>query len=285
MNRLSLSIFALLVSVFSPLTVAQNDAELRLYKLDCGRVHVDPMNVFSDTNAYPGRSVNLVDSCYLIKHNNDWLMWDTGLPATIAAEPDGLKNGPFHLMVDSTIAAQLAQLNLTVEDITQVGISHAHFDHIGNVNLFQKATLLIQAAEYAFLANPQEARAYHMEPNLISYFLQGKGAKQVRTLNGDTDIFGDGTVKAIFLPGHTPGHMALQIELPETGTVFLSGDQWHFTENHANNGVPVFNFNRADTLASSHRLNGLVKSTNATLIIQHEVKDNATLPMLPDYLQ
>ena len=104
------------------------------------------------------------------------------------------------------------------------------------------------------------------------------------TLKGDADIFGDGSVKAISLPGHTPGHMALQIELPEAGTVFLSGDQWHFTENHMNNGVPVFNFNRADTLAASHRLNGLIRNTHGKLIIQHEVKDNATLPLIPEYL-
>jgi N-acyl homoserine lactone hydrolase len=284
MNRLSLSIMALLLIVSSQLSAAGN-ADLRLYRLDCGRVHVDPINVFSDTNAYPDRSVDLVASCYLIKHNDDWLMWDAGLPAAIGAEPEGLSNGPFHLMVDSTLIEQLAQLNLKPEDITHVGISHAHFDHIGNVNLFQKATLLIQAAEYEFLANPKEARAFHMEPDLMSFFLQGDGTKQVRVLKGDADIFGDGTVKAVSLPGHTPGHMALQIELSETGTVFLSGDQWHFTENHSNNGVPVFNFDRADTLASSHRLKGLLKSTDGKLIIQHEVKDNAVLPALPEYLQ
>ncbi|MFT5549076.1 MAG: N-acyl homoserine lactone hydrolase [Candidatus Azotimanducaceae bacterium] len=284
MNQLFLVIVALLLSVSSQISAA-SDADLRLYRLDCGRVHVDPMNVFSDTNAYPNRSVDLVDSCYLIKHNNDWMMWDAGLPAAVGLEPEGLSNGPFHLMVDSTLNEQLAQLNLKPEDITYVGISHAHFDHIGNVNLFQKATLLIQAAEYEFLANPKKARAFHMEPDLMSFFLQGEGTKQVRVLKGDADIFGDGTVKAISLPGHTPGHMALQIELPETGTVFLSGDQWHFTENHSNNGVPGFNFNRADTLASSHRLNGLVQSTDGKLIIQHEAKDNAILPILPEYLQ
>jgi N-acyl homoserine lactone hydrolase len=219
MNRLSLSIMALLLIVSSQLSAAGN-ADLRLYRLDCGRVHVDPINVFSDTNAYPDRNVDLVASCYLIKHNDDWLMWDAGLPAAIGAEPEGLSNAPFHLMVDRTLNEQLAQLNLKPEDITHVGISHAHFDHIGNVNLFQKATLLIQAAEYHFLANPKEARAIHMEPDLMSFFLQGEGTKQVRTLKGDADIFEDGTVKAVSLLGHTPRHMAFQIELPETGTVF-----------------------------------------------------------------
>ena len=56
MNRLSLSIFALLLSVCSQLSAA-SDADLGLYRLDCGRVHVDPMNVFSDTDAYPGCGV------------------------------------------------------------------------------------------------------------------------------------------------------------------------------------------------------------------------------------
>jgi len=253
--------------------------------LDCGRVHVDPKNVFSDTDEFPNQTLDLVSSCYLIKHNAEWLLWDTGLPSAIAENSNGVQNGPFHLSIDNPLTSQLRKLNLAPEDIDYVGVSHGHFDHTGNVNLFSNAQLIIQKAEYEFYATPDRARAYHMEPKLIDYFLTGRGRDNVRKLEGDTDIFGDGSVTALSLPGHTPGHMALKVELPESGPIFLSGDQWHFIENHNKNGVPDFNYNRVDTLSSSKRLNQLIKNTNGLLIIQHEVAHKNKLPLLPDYLK
>lgn len=259
--------------------------DLGLYRLDCGRFHINPKNLFSDTDDFPGQTLDLVGSCYLIKHGTEWLLWDTGLPDVIAESPDGQQNGPFHLNVDTSLVVQLKKLNLAPEDINYVGISHGHFDHTGNVNLFQNAQLVIQKAEYDFYANQAQARAFHMEPKLIDFFLNGKGKEQVRKLEGDTDIFGDGSVIAVSLPGHTPGHMALRIELPETGTIFLAGDQWHFSENHKNNGVPDFNYNRADTIASSDRLNRLLINTNGRLIIQHEPAHINAFPKIPEYLR
>ncbi len=119
----------------------------------------------------------------------------------------------------------------------------------------------------------------------MSYFLTDENKEKVRTLSGDEDLFGDGSLKVINLPGHTPGHMALKVTLPESGVFILSGDQWHFNENRRHNGVPSFNYDRADTLASSDKLEKLIKNTGATLIIQHEVKDISKTPELPDGLK
>lgn len=279
------ALFLLLIGNSASMALASNaNPDLRLYRLDCGRVHADPKNIFSDTDEYPNQTLDLVSSCYLIKHDAEWLLWDTGLPSGIADNPDGVQNGPFHLSIDTLLTSQLAKLNLTPEDIDYVGISHGHFDHTGNVNLFSNAELIIQKAEYDFYATPELARSYHMEPKLIDYFLTGEGKENVRKLDGDADIFGDGSVIALSLPGHTPGHMALKINLPETGAVFLSGDQWHFTGNHNKNGVPDFNYNRANTLSSSKRLNRLIEDTNGLLIIQHEPEHKTALPLVPNFL-
>ncbi|MEH6404941.1 MAG: N-acyl homoserine lactonase family protein [Sneathiella sp.] len=280
------SILIFFAAYYTSTALASSSAsDLKLYRLDCGRVHVDPKDVFSDTDEFPKQTQDLVSSCYLIKHDTQWLLWDTGLPSGIAESPNGVQNGPFHLSVNTLLISQLAKLNLTPEDIDYVGLSHGHFDHTGNVNLFRDAQLIIQKAEYDFYATPDLARAYHMEPKLIDYFLTGKGRENVRKLEGDADIFGDGSVTALSLPGHTPGHMALKVILPETGPVFLSGDQWHFTGNRTKNGVPDFNYNRADTLTSSKRLNRLIENTNGLLIIQHEPVHNGALPLLPNYLK
>ncbi|WP_245295011.1 hypothetical protein [Pararhizobium antarcticum] len=83
-------------------------------------------------------------------------------------------------------------------------------------------------------------------------------------------------------PGHTPGETSLLVRLAKTGAVILSGDVVHFEEQFENRGVPTFNFDRAQTLASMERLTGIAKALDATLIVQHEAEDIAKLPTFPE---
>jgi len=82
-------------------------------------------------------------------------------------------------------------------------------------------------------------------------------------------------------PGHTPGHRALMVKLPQSGTFILSGDAVHFRENYETNGVPWFNFDRSQTLASMDRIRKLLANTKGTLIIQHDARDIQKLPAFP----
>ncbi len=66
-------------------------------------------------------------------------------------------------------------------------------------------------------------------------------------------MFGDGKVQMLNLPGHTPGHHGLLVTLDGAGPVLLSGDVAHFRENLESNGVPIYNADRADSLASMDR--------------------------------
>ncbi len=260
-----------------------NNETTKLYRLDCGNINVSDLNVFSDTMAYVGKTKELVASCYIIKHGDKILLWDTGLPDSMVDQ--AVQNGPFHLSKSETITQQLAKLELTPNDVTHVAISHAHFDHAGTLGLFSESTLIIQKEEFDFVKNnPEDAANSFMPAENFTHFFNDENKGQLNLLNGDVDIFGDGVAQAIKLPGHTPGHMALLLNL-KSGSVILSGDQWHFDENHDNNGVPSFNFDRADTLGSSDKLNAIIKNTNATLIIQHEPKDKTELPELPNYLE
>jgi glyoxylase-like metal-dependent hydrolase (beta-lactamase superfamily II) len=109
--------------------------------------------------------------------------------------------------------------------------------------------------------------------------VSGKG--KVEPVLGDRDVFGDASVRMIDLPGHTPGHHGLMVKLKNKGNVLLSGDQAHFNENYATEGVPDFNTNRADTLTSFKRFKDMARDSNATVIIQHEPADVAKLPAFP----
>ena len=97
----------------------------------------------------------------------------------------------------------------------------------------------------------------------------------------DKDVFGDGTVMMLYTPGHTPGHHSLLVRLKEKGNVLLSGDLTHFHENYESNGVPNFNSDRAQTLASLDRFKKIAANLKATVIIQHDARDVSKLPAFP----
>ena len=169
---------------------------------------------------------------------------------------------------------------IAAAQIRYIAVSHYHFDHIGQAAAFDSATLLIGAEDLAAvrkgdrLPDNSTDSATQLAPWV-------SGGKPVEGLSGDKDVFGDGSVMILRLPGHTPGHQALLVRLPRRGNILLTGDLYHFPENRTNRNVPKFNTDRADTLASMDRFEGLARSQRATVIIQHELADVAKLPRFP----
>ncbi len=108
-----------------------------------------------------------------------------------------------------------------------------------------------------------------------------KGEGKVEPVPLDKDVFGDGSVIMLYTPGHTPGHHSLLVKLPQKGAVILVGDLAHFHENYEGNGVPTFNTDRAQTLASLDRVKKIAAATKATVIIQHDARDLDKLPVFP----
>jgi len=246
--------------------------ELSLWRLDCGDAHIGDLDTFSDTFAYVGQSKTLTDSCYLIRHGDRYLLWDTGFPANLAGQTTG--DDSFRITMRTTITAQLARIGVRPEQVTFVGISHYHDDHTGQAADFPRATLLVGTADWEAIRG-RPASAARFGPWI-------EGQSRVEPLAGDHDVFGDGSVIVLNMPGHTPGHHALLVRLPRTGAVLLSGDLYHFTENFESNGVPGFNTNRADTLASMARFRDIARNLRARIIIQHEPNDIAKLPAFPE---
>ncbi|HTR83705.1 MAG TPA: N-acyl homoserine lactonase family protein [Reyranella sp.] len=242
--------------------------DMSLTRLDCGTPQAPtPVNQrFSDTYSYGDLKLQLVYSCYLVKHGDRYLLWDTGHPMSAP-----------NVAPKVSIVDQLAKINLKPEQITFVGISHYHGDHSGQVGSFLKSTLLIGKGDWDVLTSPKPLEGAAVK----SYEAWIKGEGKVEPVPLDKDVFGDGTVMMLYTPGHTPGHHSLLVKLPQKGAVFITGDLAHFRENWESNGVPAFNFDRAQTLASLDRAKKIVAGTKATVIIQHDARDIDKLPAFP----
>jgi N-acyl homoserine lactone hydrolase len=251
---------------------AQAPAEVSLTRFDCSS-SAGPADIgrFSDTMAQEGKKLQLTASCYLIRHADHYLIWDTGYPAAAPGAP------PADRTVKVTLVEQLAQLKIKPEQINYVGISHYHGDHTGQAAAFPQATLLIGQGDWDVLKGPTPSGTTNAAP--LQHWLSGPGKSE--PVAKDKDVFGDGTVVMLDMPGHTPGHHSLLVKLKEKGNVLLTGDQAHFRENYESNGVPTFNFNRADTLASFDRFKQIAKNLSATVIIQHDPRDIDKLPAFP----
>lgn len=249
--------------------------QLQLWRLDCGEIQVSDLDIFSDAYLYVGQQKTLTDSCYLIRHGDRYLLWDTGLPGELAGSSAG--DGPFRMSLRTRIRDQLVRIGVRPEQVSFVGISHYHDDHIGQAADFPAATLLIGAEDWEAIRGRPESAA-RFRPWIA-------GGARVQSVPRDHDVFGDGSVVMLFMPGHTPGHHSLLVRLRDRAPLLLTGDLYHFTENVRNNGVPSFNTNRADTLASFVRFRTIATSLRAETIIQHEPADIAKLPAFPEAAQ
>lgn len=239
--------------------------EVTLTRLDCGSGANDPRR-FTDTFAYTETSKPFTFSCYVIRHGSNVMVWDTGyLPGSVPSAT----NKP---LVDL-----LKQISVNPDDVKFVGISHFHADHTGQLGALRNATLLIGKGDWDGVnATPPAGGA-----NVKGFAEWISEKRKVEPLTGDKDVFGDGSVMILRTPGHTPGHSILLVRLKDMGPVVLSGDAVHFRENYEFEGVPGFNFDRAQTLASIQRMKQLEKNLKATVIIQHDPRDIAKLPAFP----
>jgi glyoxylase-like metal-dependent hydrolase (beta-lactamase superfamily II) len=171
---------------------------------------------FSDTYSYGDLKLQLVYSCYLIKHGDEYMLWDAGHAMTTP------NVAPKVSLVD-----QLAKIDLKPDQIKYVGVSHYHGDHVGQVGSFPKATLLIGQGDSDVLTSPKPREGAVVAP--FAHWIKEDG--KVGLVPLDKDVFGDGSVIMLYTPGHTPGRHSLLVKLAQMGPVLVTGDLAHFREN------------------------------------------------------
>ncbi|MCK1267193.1 MULTISPECIES: N-acyl homoserine lactonase family protein [Bradyrhizobium] len=269
--KLAVVVAALVLSGHAVLAQSEKTGVEKLYVLNCGEGTAGDISRWTP-GLNEGKTMDFVDSCYLVKHAKGWFLWDTGIADAVAAMPNGLAPADPKAVTwrrPKTLAAQLEQLGLKPGDVKMMAVSHTHPDHTGNVELFPQAMLYVQKAEYDWPGANNEPRFKPSHP--------------VELLAGDKDVFGDGSVTILSTPGHTPGHQSLLVKLPKTGAVVLSGDAVHFKDNWDNRRVPSMNANKDQSAASMQKIADTLGKEKAQLWINHDKIQRDSQKMSPEF--
>ena len=266
MKLLSAIAVLLALPLLAQPAAAQTKVE-RLYVIECGARTAPDVSLWTP-GVNVGKPVEFVDTCYLIKHGNDWMVWDTGVVDSIAATPS---TDPNAWKRTKTLAGELEKIGVKPSDVKFVAVSHTHPDHIGNVELFSQSMLLVQKTEYEWPNQNGSPRFVPSHP--------------VTRLEGDHDVFGDGSVTIISTPGHTPGHQSLLVKLTQTGAVLLSGDAVHLKDNWDARRIPSMNVDKDKSTASMQRMSALMAQNNALLWINHDKPQSETMKRVPEFYQ
>jgi N-acyl homoserine lactone hydrolase len=273
-----------LLCVASALTSAQQrktqpPSSVRLYVFDCGKLDIADISPYQLTRAEIATNVMSVP-CFLVAHPKGTLMWDVGVVPDRLIAPGS--SGTLRGYASSTrkLETQLNEVGYAPSDITYLSFSHFHWDHIGNANLFARATWLVRKAERdAMFSDPPSPRT---EPE---NFKALKDSKTTFITTADYDVFGDGKVVIKSAPGHSPGHQVLFINLSKTGPVVLSGDLYHYPEERRLKKVPTTEFNRDQSAASRAAIEAFLTRTHAQLWIQHDFNAVAKLNKAPAFYE
>lgn len=261
-------------------------ASLRLYVLDCGSIHVTDLSRYNLRRDEVGTS-ELSVPCFLVVHPKGALMWDVGAVPDAEWVPTGkpvvhrltLPDGQTRdITLTRSLAAQLAEIGYPPAKIRYLALSHYHYDHSANANAFAHSTWLVRRVE-------RDAMFAAKAPDTTrpSTYAQLKNAHTILIDSDEYDVFGDQSVVIKFAPGHTPGHQVLLVRLKHTGPVLLSGDLYHFPQERTLDRVPVFDFDKEQTRRTRKQIEVFLKTTGASLWIEHDYIGNRKLRKAPAF--
>ncbi|GAB5525528.1 MAG: N-acyl homoserine lactonase family protein [Roseivirga sp.] len=244
-----------------------------MYVFDVGKIQVNDISQLNGGKEVEA-PVYFTNTAFLIRHPKGDLIWDTGFADSVVNHPIGDVTSPYYSTMEKSLISQLNGIGVSPAEVEYMAVSHKHPDHSGNMSLFSESTIILQKAEYSAL----------FESDAPGILLNGLFDNKFIKLDGEHDVFGDGSVLIIPTPGHTQGHQVLYVDLPETGPIVLSGDLWLFNTGIKSQSIPLFNEDSSQTSASWEKINSLLENKKAILWVQHDMDQMMKIPHAPKAL-
>ena len=250
---------------------------LQLYVLDTGLIECSDYALFSPSAGQREHRSMSVRS-YLVVHPDGVLLWDTGISDAIAAQPAGERVADaIRFCVPVTLRSQLAAIEQDVAGVELIGLSHMHIDHVGNLEQFPSASVVMQEAEYDAAYGPRAEQLTYIPESYAPL-----DRARIRTIVGEHDVFRDHTVVMTPLPGHTPGHQGLLVTLPQTGPILLAGDIAYSAADYAASAVRTLNVDLDASRRSIEAAKALERDLGARTWLHHDLEAQQVIGTAPN---
>jgi len=215
---------------------------------------------------------------YLIVHEKGRALFDSGLHDATLKDPAAYvgetlaRYHDFHFHPGEEIGARLRSIGVEPESIDVVINSHLHFDHCGGNGQLPNADILIQARELAHARHVESSNGY-----LTSDWDTGQ---KLRAIDGEHDVFGDGSAVCLPTYGHTPGHQSLRVRTQTGGEFILCGDACYLKDSLEKMHTPGVIADREAALAVFQRLREM-QARGARIMYGHDPEFWKTIPQAP----
>jgi glyoxylase-like metal-dependent hydrolase (beta-lactamase superfamily II) len=247
---------------------------LNVYAFTCGWLTVPAALLLAGEN---GRLTVPVPA-YLIEHPKGRVIFDSGLHVDTQTDADRRlgRLAPFHTVgfrPGEEIAARLQLLDVGPDQVDFIINSHLHFDHSGGNEQLPNATLLIQRREWEAAHDADLIERVYYDPHDYDH------GHRLQMIDGEHDVFGDGSVVCIPTHGHTPGHQSLRVRLGGAEVV-MTGDACYLRRTLENLHLPTTMYDREQMLESLRRLRAM-RDAGAMVITGHDPEMWQTIPQAP----
>lgn len=248
-----------------------------MHFLSGGRLRMSKATYVPEADAK--ETIELPVSCVLLRHAQGNVLFDTGCHPDTAVEPQKRWGSLVKFMTpimrpEDHVVTALADIGFTCDDIDVVVCSHLHTDHCGCNTFFNRATFVVHAREIEAAGKPDAIKAGYVAADWDR-------SAPTDVLDKERDLFGDGRIVLIPLPGHTPGTTGALVQLERSGTFFLASDTVSLRSTLDTGVIPRNSWN-ADALTKSLAEVRLIEAGGAFVICGHDDTQWAALKKGPD---
>jgi len=246
----------------------------RLFGCVCGQFHSPGAGM-----GMTGDRVTVPIPFYVLEHPEGVALFDCGLPSAMLDREESYfqalrtQDLDVSLVPEETLTSHLERLEIDPARVRYAVLSHLHFDHAGGLRELPNATVVAQRREWEAGFEPELSAQYGLRKR---YFDLGH---EVQLVDGEHDLFGDGSATCIPSFGHTPGHQSLRVRTGQ-GDHILVGDACYHCGVVESRSFPEY----SDHAAMNRSLDALLalREPATVMIFGHDPEQWGAKPVLPN---